>query len=38
MKQEMADRIAVIVDGRLMVGETAKIFSQPVPEIRNHPF
>ncbi len=34
--REMADRIAVIVDGRLMqVGETTKIFSQPVPEIRN---
>jgi ABC-type sugar transport system ATPase subunit len=34
--REMADRIAVIVDGRLMqVGETTKVFSQPVPEIRN---
>jgi ABC-type sugar transport system ATPase subunit len=34
--REMADKIAVIVDGRIMqVGETRKVFSQPVPEIRN---
>jgi ABC-type sugar transport system ATPase subunit len=34
--REMADRIAVIVDGKLMqVGKAVQVFSQPVPAISN---